>query len=257
MDGLVRGRLRHNGLSYYPYWHVDVDKVEEEITDLEKCFPDKKIWIVEFNWPYGWEADGQNALYEKFTEKDIELKYGVTKTNREVYFKSSEIFPSNNCNQYDWFVEKKFLGDVKFTLVVDLDKDCYSARLLPFVPHPNAKTTDVSLSTGFFDSYEAASGILGATTPEFKGAAVNGPVKYMKYNVATASVDVQASNSSTIQQSGYSVGYELYRNREMSTVYSGNPGVIYFNLQGIEMRGELTPGVIRQQGTSATKVVVR
>ncbi len=79
----------------------------------------------------------------------------------------------------------------------------------------------------------------------------------MKYNVATASVDVQASNSSTIQQSGYSVGYELYRNREMSTVYSGNPGVIYFNLQGIEMRGELTPGVIRQQGTSATKVVVR
>ena len=44
----------------------------------------------------------------------------------------------------------------------------------------------------------------------------------------------------------------------MSTVYSGNPGVIYFNLQGIEMRGELTPGVyIRQQGTSATKVVVR
>ena len=53
------------------------------------------------------------------------------------------------------------------------------------------------------------------------------------------------------------MGYELYRNREMSTVYSGNPGVIYFNLQGIEMRGELTPGVIRQQGTSATKVVVR
>ena len=118
----------------------------------------------------------------KFTEffQDIELKYGVTKANREVYFKSSETFPCNNCNQYDWFVEKKFLGDVKFTLVVDLDKDCYSATLLPFVPHPNAKTTDVSLSTGFFDSYEAASGILGATTPEFKGAAVNGPVKYMK-----------------------------------------------------------------------------
>lgn len=175
------------------------------------------------------------------TEKDIELKYGVTKTNREVYFKSSETFPCNNFNQYDWFVEKKFLGDVKFTLVVDLDKECNSATLLPFVPHPNAKTTDVSLSTGFFDSYEAAAGILGATTPEFKGTEVNGPVKYMKYNMATASVDVQAPNSSTIQQSGYSVGYELYWNREMSTVYSGNPGMI--SLSGIPVKDDGHLGV--------------
>lgn len=175
------------------------------------------------------------------TEKDIELKYGVTKTNREVYFKSSETFPCNNFNQYDWFVEKKFLGDVKFTLVVDLDKECYSATLLPFAPHPTATVQKVGVKTAQLDSHADADGFWDITPDPLKAESANGPVKYRKYNVATADVKIDAPNSVAIQESGHTVVYGLYWDKSLSTIYSGNPGEI--SLDGIPVSGSGVFGV--------------
>ena len=60
------------GLSWYPYWHVPGDKTYEdvlkaELVDLQKYFPSKKIMLVEFNQPYGWEESGsQSGFYERY-----------------------------------------------------------------------------------------------------------------------------------------------------------------------------------------------
>lgn len=63
-------------LSWYPYWHFNkewnvegdtstqdgnINILDKELKDLEWCFPDKEIWLAEFNHPYGWDADGKDT----------------------------------------------------------------------------------------------------------------------------------------------------------------------------------------------------
>lgn len=42
------------GLSYYPYFHGDLAKLESVLSDLEKTYPDKQIQIVEAGYPNAW-----------------------------------------------------------------------------------------------------------------------------------------------------------------------------------------------------------
>lgn len=46
------------GVSYYPYFHGSMSKLNTAITDLETNFPEKDIMVVETGYPYKWEVPG-------------------------------------------------------------------------------------------------------------------------------------------------------------------------------------------------------
>lgn len=46
------------GLSYYPYFHGDMNVLDNALTTLENEFPEKSIMIVETGYPYKWEVPG-------------------------------------------------------------------------------------------------------------------------------------------------------------------------------------------------------
>lgn len=46
------------GLSYYPYFHGNMDVLNAALTSLESEFPEKNIMIVETGYPYKWEVPG-------------------------------------------------------------------------------------------------------------------------------------------------------------------------------------------------------
>ena len=53
------------GLSYYIYFHGKTNLLETALTTLEKNYPDKKIMVVEFGYPYAWKVGG--TTYEDLT----------------------------------------------------------------------------------------------------------------------------------------------------------------------------------------------
>lgn len=46
------------GLSYYPYFHGNMQVLNNALTSLEVNFPEKPIMIVETGYPYAWEVPG-------------------------------------------------------------------------------------------------------------------------------------------------------------------------------------------------------
>ena len=46
------------GLSYYPYWHGDLNVLDELLTTLENTYPGKKIQIVETGYPHAYYPTG-------------------------------------------------------------------------------------------------------------------------------------------------------------------------------------------------------
>ncbi len=51
------------GLSYYPYFHGAISELEGAINILESSYPDKKIMVVEFGYPYAWAVNGTTYDY--------------------------------------------------------------------------------------------------------------------------------------------------------------------------------------------------
>ena len=50
------------GLSYYPYWHGNLNVLDELLTTLERTYPTKKIQIVETGYPHAYYPSG--ATYD-------------------------------------------------------------------------------------------------------------------------------------------------------------------------------------------------
>lgn len=46
------------GLSYYPYFHGDMDLLDTALSTLQSRYPDKNIMIVETGYSYKWEVPG-------------------------------------------------------------------------------------------------------------------------------------------------------------------------------------------------------
>lgn len=46
------------GVSYYPYFHGSMSILDNALTDLERNFPEKPIFVVETGYPYKWEVPG-------------------------------------------------------------------------------------------------------------------------------------------------------------------------------------------------------
>lgn len=146
-------------------------------------------------------------------------------TNYEVYCETCTTLPTNSFNQWDWFVDQEYLGG-NYTLVVDLHNECGSMTLLPFEPNPTAQPGGMTIRQGELDSYDDAMTRWTNKPGGLVAEQGNGKAIYRKYNVAVATIKVAAPNSMTLQQNGYDVEYELYFNRQKSSVYQGKPGAV-------------------------------
>lgn len=65
------------GLSYYPYFHGNMDVLKKAISELEKKFSGKEIMIVETGYPYKWEVPG--------TTHDVSKDYPYTEAGQEKF----------------------------------------------------------------------------------------------------------------------------------------------------------------------------
>ena len=53
------------GLSYYPYFHGDMNTLDTALSTLERRYPEKNIMIVETGYTYKWEVPGTIHDYSK------------------------------------------------------------------------------------------------------------------------------------------------------------------------------------------------
>lgn len=58
------------GLSYYPYFHGNMEVLNKALTTLEQQYPDKPIMIVETGFPYAYEIPG--------TSQKVDYPYSLT-----------------------------------------------------------------------------------------------------------------------------------------------------------------------------------
>lgn len=171
-------------------------------------------------------------------------------TNYEVYCASCQTLPTNNFNQWDWFVEEKFLGG-NYTLVVDLHDSCGSATLLPFEPNPTASGAGIKLDSPWLDSYDEAMTTWSNNPAGLLAEGANGKHLYRKFNVATATIDVKAPNSEQLQKENYSVEYEMYLNGSQRGLYHGKPGKVA--LTGVPVGDEARLGIRAKYTDNTTR----
>lgn len=100
------------GLSYYPYFHGDLQTLETALTTMESSFPDKEIMIVEAGYPYKWEVGGSTFDYtstypysdegqKKFTEDLITKLKAHNNVNGLVWW-----WPEANEHGLDWSTQR-------------------------------------------------------------------------------------------------------------------------------------------------------
>lgn len=65
------------GLSYYPYFHGNLDVLKKALSELEKKFSGKEIMIVETGYPYKWEVPG--------TTHDVSKDYPYTEAGQDKF----------------------------------------------------------------------------------------------------------------------------------------------------------------------------
>ena len=65
------------GLSYYPYFHGNLDVLKKALSELEKKFSGKEIMIVETGYPYKWEVPG--------TTHDVSKDYAYTEAGQDKF----------------------------------------------------------------------------------------------------------------------------------------------------------------------------
>lgn len=65
------------GLSYYPYFHGNMDVLKKALSELEKKFSGKEIMIVETGYPYKWEVPG--------TTHDVSKDYPYTEAGQDKF----------------------------------------------------------------------------------------------------------------------------------------------------------------------------
>ncbi len=65
------------GLSYYPYFHGNMDVLGKALAELEKKFAGKEIMVVETGYPYKWEVPG--------TTHDVTKDYPYTEAGQDKY----------------------------------------------------------------------------------------------------------------------------------------------------------------------------
>lgn len=65
------------GLSYYPYWHGNLNVLDNLLTTLESTYPDKKIHIVETGYPH--------AYYPEDASYDLQSVWPATEAGQKAF----------------------------------------------------------------------------------------------------------------------------------------------------------------------------
>ena len=68
------------GLSYYPYWHGNIDTLKKSLSSLEEKFPEKQIMIVETGYSYKWAIGDNNVDYPLTEEGQNEFAQTLVET---------------------------------------------------------------------------------------------------------------------------------------------------------------------------------
>ncbi len=93
------------GLSYYPYWHGDLNVLDELLTDLETTYPTKKIQIVETGYPH--------AYYPSGASYDLQSTWPATEAGQKAF--AAALVETLNAHShvnglYWWFPEANEYG---------------------------------------------------------------------------------------------------------------------------------------------------
>ena len=93
------------GLSYYPYWHGDLNVLDNLLTTLESSYPDKMIQIVETGYPH--------AYYPTDANYDLQSIWPATEAGQKA-FAAALVGTLNTHNSvnglYWWFPEANEYG---------------------------------------------------------------------------------------------------------------------------------------------------
>lgn len=93
------------GLSYYPYWHGDLNVLDNLLTTLETSYPDKKIQIVETGYPHAYYPSGANY--------DLQSTWPATEAGQQAFATAlvDKLNAHSNVNGlYWWFPEANEYG---------------------------------------------------------------------------------------------------------------------------------------------------
>lgn len=93
------------GLSYYPYWHGDLNVLDNLLTTLESSYPDKKIQIVETGYPH--------AYYPSGASYDLQSTWPATEAGQKAF--ATALVEKLNAHSnvdglYWWFPEANEYG---------------------------------------------------------------------------------------------------------------------------------------------------
>ncbi len=93
------------GLSYYPYWHGDLNVLDALLTDLETAYPAKKIQIVETGYPH--------AYYPSGASYDLQSTWPATEAGQKAF--TTALVEKLNAHRhvnglYWWFPEANEYG---------------------------------------------------------------------------------------------------------------------------------------------------
>jgi len=93
------------GLSYYPYWHGDLNVLDGLLTNLESSYPSKMIQIVETGYPH--------AYYPSSASYDLQSTWPATEAGQKA-FAQQLVETLNRHNRVDglywWFPEANEYG---------------------------------------------------------------------------------------------------------------------------------------------------
>ena len=103
------------GLSYYPYWHGDLNVLNNLLLTLESTYPTKKIQIVETGYPH--------AYYPSGASYDLQSTWPATEAGQKAFAAAlvETLNAHNNVNGlYWWFPEANEYG-INYTNAVTTD----------------------------------------------------------------------------------------------------------------------------------------
>ncbi len=103
------------GLSYYPYWHGDLNVLDGLLTTLENTYPTKKIQIVETGYPHAYYPSGASV--------DLQSKWPATEAGQKAF--ATDLVAMLNAHSkvdglYWWFPEANEYG-INYTNHVTTD----------------------------------------------------------------------------------------------------------------------------------------
>ena len=93
------------GLSYYPYWHGNLNVLNDLLTTLESTYPTKKIQVVETSYPHAYYPSGANY--------DLQSTWPATEAGQKAFAAAlvEMLNAHNNVNGlYWWFPEANEYG---------------------------------------------------------------------------------------------------------------------------------------------------